>query len=300
MSNLLITVLGPTAVGKTRFAVKLAEKYNGEIISADSRQVYRHMDIGTGKDLKEYSFNGKNIPYHLIDILNPTEEYNLFSFQKDFEKCFDDISLRRQTPFLVGGTGMYLSSILQNYKLNEKRNDGSREKELQTFDLNELKEILLKLKPDQHNVTDLLNRDRIIKAILIAESVEHDFVLKDKRHLILGVVLPRDEIKNRITHRLKDRLKNGMIDEAKKLLELGVSKDKLKFFGLEYKFLVMHINGELNYNDMYQKLNSAIHSFAKRQMTWFRKMQREGVKIIWLSPEDALKADVYISKFLDT
>ncbi len=294
----LITILGPTAIGKTRFAVKLAAKYSGEIISADSRQVYKYMDIGTGKDLNEYVYRDLKIPCHLIDILHPSEEYNLYSFQADVEKSFNEITMRNNLPFLVGGTGMYLSSIIQNYKLSEKVNETQRINELDRLHHGSLKKILLKLKPWQHNITDLEDKERTIKGILVAESSSDAIPLRAKRHLVIGIMLQREEIRERITVRLKDRLKNGMIEEAEKLVDEGISYDRLKLFGLEYKYLALYLIGELNYNDMFQKLNSAIHGFAKRQMTWFRKMEREGVKINWMAPSDIEAAEKCIDKFL--
>ena len=283
MSVDLITILGPTASGKTKIGVQLADDFNGEIISADSRQVYRRMDIGTGKDLNE--FRSKNIPYHLIDIAEPTEEYNLFRFTGDFYSAFDLIKTRNKLPILVGGTGLYLSAILQSYQLPEiDSKDGTH---LNTLSLEELKNLLVELKPNQHNITDLKSRNRLIQAIQVEKSRSN---LNQKapaiNSLTIGIKLTREEIKHRITKRLKHRLDGGMIDEVKGLIQKGINWDKLNFFGLEYKFVGQYLNGEINYNDMFQKLNSAIYSFAKRQMTWFRKMEREGVEINWFPPEN--------------
>jgi tRNA dimethylallyltransferase len=286
----LITILGPTATGKTKLAVQLADFFNGEIISADSRQVYRGMNIGTGKDLSEYLFNSKQISFHLIDILNPTEEFNLYSFQKLFYKSFDEVKSKNKLPFLVGGTGMYLSSVLQNYKLSKA--DFERvEIKYSSLSDEELRSELRILNPDLHNTTDLNDRKRILKAIAVGNT-QNDLVEVNKiNSLNIGVNLYRDEIKKRITLRLKKRLdEEGMIDEVRSLLDSGVSYDKMIFFGLEYKFIAQYLNGELNKNDMFQKLNSAIHSFAKRQMTWFRKMEREGVVINWIDGPDFNKA----------
>jgi tRNA dimethylallyltransferase len=284
----LITILGPTATGKTRLAARLANYFNGEIISADSRQVYKFMDIGTGKDLDEYIVDNTSIPYHLIDIAEPTEEYNLYRFKQDFNNAFNKINDKNRLPLLVGGTGLYLSSILQNYYLKESVKSKERINELETFSEEDLQKILLRLNPRQHNITDLINKDRIIKAILIEESTDQK--IYKQRNLItslnIGIKLERDEIKQRITARLKKRLNEGMIEEVKKLIEMSVSNEKLSFFGLEYKYIALYLNEELNYNDMFQKLNSAIHNFAKRQMTWFRKIEREGVVINWFDPED--------------
>lgn len=286
----LITILGPTATGKTKLAVQLADCFNGEIISADSRQVYRGMNIGTGKDLSEYFIDGRQIPYHLIDIIDPTEEFNLFSFQQGFYKSFDEIKSKNKLPFLVGGTGMYLSSVLQKYTLGKA--DFEKEKQiLSSYSDNELRDILKDLNPTLHNTTDLNDRERIIKAIAVSKTEQEKTEAQNIESLVIGVNLSRDEIKKRITARLKKRLdEEGMIDEVKTLMDSGVSYDKMIFFGLEYKFIAKYLTGELNKNDMFQKLNSSIHSFAKRQMTWFRKMEKEGVVINWIDGPDFNKA----------
>jgi len=284
----LITILGPTATGKTKLAASLANFFNGEIISADSRQVYKFMDIGTGKDLGDYIVEYTSIPFHLIDIAKPTDEYNLYRFTNDFNNAYNKIKEHKRLPFLVGGTGLYLSSILQNYSLKDSVQSKERSSELENLSMGQLCEHLLKLNPIQHNTTDLKNKDRIIKAILIAESNDKKFCeqIDIITSLNIGIKLERTEIKKRITERLKKRLNEGMIEEVKKLLEMGITIEKLSFFGLEYKYLALYLNGSLNYNDMFQKLNSAIHNFAKRQMTWFRKMEREGVKINWIDSGD--------------
>jgi len=290
----LITILGPTATGKTKLAVQLADCFNGEIISADSRQVYRGMNIGTGKDLSEYFIDGRQIPYHLIDIIEPTEEFNLFSFQQGFYKSFDEIKSKNKLPFLVGGTGMYLSSVLQKYTLGKA--DFEKEKQiLSSYSDNELRDILKDLNPSLHNTTDLNDRERIIKAIAVSKTEQEKTEANNIDSLVIGVNLSRDEIKKRITTRLKKRLdEEGMIDEVKTLMDSGVSYDKMIFFGLEYKFIAKYLTGELNKNDMFQKLNSAIHSFAKRQMTWFRKMEKEGVVINWIDGPDFNKTKALI------
>jgi len=297
----LITILGPTATGKTRLATHLANYFKGEIISADSRQVYKFMDIGTGKDLDEYIIEGTSIPFHLIDIAEPIDEYNLYRFKKDFKNAYNKIRENNNFPFLVGGTGLYLSSILQNYNLKESVQSRERIKELEKLPEEELRKILLRLNPAQHNTTNLINNDRIIKAILIAES--NDQETYERKELItslnIGIKLERTEIKKRMTERLKKRLDEGMIDEVKNLLKMGVTNEKLSFFGLEYKYIALYLNGELNYNDMFQKLNSAIHNFAKRQMTWFRKMEREGVKINWFDSGDYKTILMFIEKRIE-
>lgn len=282
----LITILGPTATGKTKLAVQLADYFEGEIISADSRQVYRKMNIGTGKDLSDYIINGKHIPYHLIDVIDPTEEFDLYKFQQLFYKSFDDISKRNKLPFLVGGTGMYLSSILQNYILTKADFEKAKQ-EYSTLNDEELRNILKKLNPTLHNTTDLTDRNRIIRAIAVSKSQQYKSEKQNINSLVIGINLSRDEIKKRITARLKKRIdEEGMIEEVKLLMDSGISYDKMIFFGLEYKFIAQYLNGELNKNDMFQKLNSAIHAFAKRQMTWFRKMEKEGVLINWIDGAD--------------
>lgn len=294
----LIAVLGPTAVGKTRLAALLAWKFDGEIISADSRQVYRGMDIGTGKDLDDYEVDGVKIPYHLVDVADPSEEFNLFLFNKLFHKAFDEIRSRSKIPFLAGGTGLFLHSVLKGYRLKEADFSKERFEELDRLDTGELAGILKNLNPELHNTTDLLFKERIIRAIMIAESgsEENDFERTLVNPLVLGVTLPRDEVKKRITNRLKFRLENGMIEETEKLVASGVSFEKLDFFGLEYRYTGLYLSGKINYNDMYQKLNSAIHRFAKRQMTWFRKMEKEGIVIHWIEGPDCAKAESVINK----
>lgn len=282
MNYNLLTILGPTATGKTRIAANLAADLNGEIISADSRQVYRGMDIGTGKDLEE--FRNRNIIYHLIDICEPTDEYNLFRFKKDFGTVFEQVIKKNKLPLLVGGTGLYISSILQNYNLPPIRNQEEEIRRLNKLDKDELIEMLVNLKPDLHNTTDLIHKERIIKAIMIeiarTESKGYNYAINS---LNTGIKPEWKEIKQNITTRLKTRLRAGMIEEAEELLNKGITEEKLQFFGLEYKYLSLYIAGKLNYNDMFQKLNSAIHNFAKRQLTWFRKMEREGVLINWFT-----------------
>jgi len=294
----LITILGCTATGKTKLAVKLADNFNGEIISADSRQVYRGMNIGTGKDLSEYSINGKSIPYHLIDVIDPKEEFNLYSFQQLFYKYYNSIKVNNRLPFLVGGTGLYISSVLQDYNLYK----ADFETQMQTLSFltdNELRKILKDLNPTLHNTTDLNDRARINKAIAVSRAQQNDIGKEKFSSFTIGVRLPRDEIKKRITVRLKKRLDDeGMIEEVKNLMDSGLKYDKMIYFGLEYKFIAQYLNGELNRNDMFQKLNSAIHSFAKRQMTWFRKMEKEGVVINWIDGPDFDKAKELIERNL--
>ncbi len=295
MNHNLITILGPTAVGKTRLAALLSNRFDGEIISADSRQVYKRMNIGTGKDLDDYIVDGKKIPYHLIDIIEPSEEFNLFLFTQHFYKAFEEINSRNKIPFLVGGTGLYLHAILKGYNLKKVEFDKQKYDELNKLSIEQLRERLKKVNPKLHNTTDLIVKDRIIKAIIISE--EKSVSSKENpeiKSLTIGIYLDREKIKERITSRLKYRLENGMIEEVEKLVADGITFDKLEFFGLEYKYIGMYLKCELNYNDMFQKLNSAIQQFAKRQMTWFRKMEREGIKIHWIDGADYQAAEKII------
>ncbi len=282
----MITILGPTATGKTKLAVNLAYSTNGEIISADSRQVYRNMNIGTGKDLKEYTFKGKNIPYHLIDILGAGYEYNVYEYVKDFHKAYNSILDKNKIPILCGGSGMYIEAVLKRYKLNDVPvNKKLREDLSKKTDL-ELIEILIKNR-SLHNTTDTKNRNRLIRAVEI--SLENNLSRTDKNYqyqkinsTLFGIYFEREIIRKKITARLKQRLNAGMIEEVKGLIDKGLSYEKLKYYGLEYKFISQYLLGKLNYDDMEQKLNFAICHFAKRQMTWFRKMERNGFKIIWI------------------
>jgi len=292
----LITILGPTAVGKTRLSALLAYRFNGEIISADSRQVYKDMDIGTGKDLNDYIVEGKKVAYHLVDVIDPGKEFNLFMFNQSFYNLFNDVTSRNKIPFLVGGTGMYLHSILKGYELNKVEFDNTRYNELCELDIPILQNKLKKLNPNLHNTTDLLIKDRVIRAIMIAEKQDMEDV-KGKvpvNSLTIGINLEREKVRERITERLKHRLETGMIEEVEKLIYQGIAFEKLEFFGLEYKFIAKYLKGELNYDEMFQKLNTAIHQFAKRQMTWFRKMEREGINIFWINGADYDQAEQII------
>jgi len=283
----LITILGPTATGKTKLASQLAKEFKGEIISADSRQVYKRMDIGTGKDLNDYEIEGELMPYHLIDIIEPEEEYNLFRFKNDFKKSYEEITDRNKLPFLVGGSGLYLSSILQNYNMQEVEFSEERINKLNKLSVEELQSQLKDINPVLHNTTDLRDKKRIINAIIVSENSSPKNTGKSPiNSLNIGISLPRTEIKKKITERLKLRLQNGMVEEVEELIASGITFEKLKFFGLEYKFIALYLQKEINYNDMFQKLNSAIHNFAKRQMTWFKKMEKEGIKINWIEGPD--------------
>jgi len=280
----LIVVTGPTATGKTGFAAALADRLDGEIISADSRQVYRGMTIGTGKDIGEYTVGGRNIPYHLIDICDAGEEYNVFRFNRDFESVYSDITARGKTPVLCGGSGLYIESVLKDYKLLNVPVNEKLRRELEAKSNEELT-IMLNELTVPHNITDTSYRKRLVRAVEIAVW-QKDNPVGDPgnklKYIIFGIHFERDTIKKRITERLRQRLDDGMVREAQLLMNEGISKDKLIYYGLEYKYLAEYLDGQYGYNDMFQKLNSAIHRFAKRQMTWFRKMERAGMTINWI------------------
>ena len=281
----LITITGPTASGKTCFAAQLAYKMNGEIISADSRQVYREMNVGTGKDYDDYIVNGQPIPYHLIDIRNPGYKYNVYEFQKDFLQAYNEIKSRNKMPFLVGGTGMYIEAVTKAYNLKSVPINAFLREGLKEMDLDELVKMLRKTRPDLHNTTDTENKKRTIRAIEIARYYEEHDVdespFQKINTVILGVKYDRDSRRKRISERLKARLESGMIEEVQNLLRYVKAED-LIFYGLEYKFITQYLIGELSKEEMTQRLEIAIHQFAKRQMTWFRKMERSGTKIHWI------------------
>lgn len=277
----LLVILGPTASGKTRVGVEIARALAGEIISADSRQVFRGMDIGTGKDLREYA----EVSYHLIDIVEPGYEFSVFEFQRRFSEAFTDIQARGKLPVLVGGTGLYLDAILRKYRMVEVPRDDLLRKELEPLSLETLVARLKKANLRLHNTTDLLDRERVIRAIEIAEFNTEDtekIPLPRLKPIVFGIRWPREALRQRITLRLRERMNQGMIEEVKRLLESGVSFQTLDFYGLEYRFIGEYLKGELIRNDMLQKLKSAIHQFAKRQETWFRRMERQGTLIHWV------------------
>ena len=281
----MVTILGPTASGKTEVAVKLALKFGGEVISADSRQIYRNMDLGTGKDIEEYRVDGIDVPYHLIDIAEAGYQYNVFEFQRDFLKAYKAIREKRSFPVMCGGSGMYLEAILKGYRLIQVPVNEGRRAELQLLSLEDLTEILKHYK-SINNTSDTENKKRAIRAIEIEEFClvhpETDLSFPAINSLIVGVKYDRDSRRRRITARLKQRLDNGMIDEVQKLMDNGLKPEDLTYYGLEYKYLTLFITGKLTYDEMFEGLNTAIHQFAKRQMTWFRKMERDGFDIKWL------------------
>jgi tRNA dimethylallyltransferase len=285
MQKNLLVVLGATATGKTGLAVNLAKEFDGEIISADSRQIYRGMDLGTGKDLEEYIVDGTPIPHHLIDIADAGYKYNVFEFQRDFVKAYEDISARGKMPVVCGGTGMYLEAVLKGYKLIAVPKDQAFRDELESKTLPEL-EAILKTYKELHNTSDVETRKRAIRAIEIEryykENPEIEIDYPELNPLLIGIKFDREARRDRITFRLKERLNSGMIEEVEGLLKSGVSPEDLIYYGLEYKFLTQHVIGELSYDEMFKGLEIAIHQFAKRQMTWFRKMERSGSHIHWL------------------
>jgi len=287
----MITILGPTASGKTALAAHLAYVLDGEVISADSRQVYRGMSIGTGKDLSEYRVNGKKVPYHLIDIVDPGYEYNIFEFQQDFLKAYSDIISRGKLPVLCGGSGMYLESVLRKYRLKKTEPGLKTHEVLSQKTDKELKDLLLSLKTP-HNTTDLLDRSRMIRAILIGmapdEKTGEDVFPEQMPSLIFGIHWERALLRERITNRLQTRLEQGMIEEVRELLDMGLTPDQLKFYGLEYRYITLYLEKKLDYNEMFRLLNIAIHHFAKRQMTWFRKMEKSGLTIHWIGGETSM------------
>lgn len=281
----LITILGPTASGKTPLAASLAARIGSEIISADSRQVYRRMDLGTGKDLADYTVNGVQIPYHLIDICEPGYRYNVFEYQRDFLVAYEKIVATGKTPILCGGTGMYLESVLRGYRLIPVPENPDLRKALENYTLDELTEMLSRYKT-LHNTTDVDTVKRAIRAIEIEEYYQHtdaserEFPQLDS--LVIGVDIDRELRREKISRRLRQRLDEGMVDEVRHLLDEGIPAENLIYYGLEYKYLTQYVIGEMEYAEMVRQLEIAIHQFAKRQMTWFRGMERRGIRIHWI------------------
>lgn len=281
----LLSVIGPTASGKTNFAVQLALALDGEIISADSRQVYRGMDIGTGKDLDEYVVDGRRVPCHLIDIADAGDKYNVFEYQSDFLNVWNSCCQRQVVPVLCGGSGLYVEAVLKGYKLLAVPVNEALRESLAGLTLQELAVKLASYKK-LHNTTEIDTAKRAIRAIEIEEYYRtHPYEEKDFpmiHSLIVGVDVSREVRRERITKRLHERLEHGMVDEVRRILDSGVAPEDLIYYGLEYKFLTLYIIGQLTYDEMVAQLNVAIHQFAKRQMTWFRKMERDGFDIRWL------------------
>lgn len=319
----MIVILGPTACGKTRIATLVAAAVDGEIISADSRQVYRGMDIGTGKDLADYFVDGKLIKAHLLDVAEAGEKYSIFNYKRDFDKALADVRSRDKTPVVCGGSGMYLETALGLYNLVEVKPDEHLRESLEKMSTHQLIEKLTTLRP-LHNTTDILDRERLIRAIEIAtvetlQETSHTGVdtseemsllpaetyhakyiqvsAKKKEHydnppvtaLIFGISTPREVVRGRITNRLQKRMEEGMVEEVKTLVSKGVSYETLQYYGLEYKYLALYLQGILSYQEMLTQLNTAIHQFAKRQMTWFRRMEKRGIRIEWVEVERAVE-----------
>ena len=288
------TILGPTASGKTPVAARLAAEIGGEVISADSRQVYRRMDIGTGKDLADYTITNNRepitVPYHLIDIREPGTKYNLFEYQQDFYDVYQDIRSRGKVPILCGGTGLYIEAVLKGYKLSPVPQNQTLRDALEGRSLEELTQMLKELKAktgsNMHNKTDVDSCQRAIRAIEIETyNLEHPTPRRELppvESLIIGISIDRELRREKITRRLKVRLDEGMVDEVKALLDEGIPAENLIYYGLEYKFVTEYLTGQLTYDEMFSRLEIAIHQFAKRQMTWFRGMERRGFKIHWI------------------
>jgi tRNA dimethylallyltransferase len=281
----LITILGPTASGKTTFAAALARQLDSEIISGDSRQVYRSMDIGTGKDLSDYIVDGKQIPYHLIDICDPGYKYNVFEYQHDFFRAYHEIKAKGKLPILCGGTGMYIEAVLKGFNLLDVPRNPELRLALKDKSMEELERILAGYKT-LHNKTDVDTAQRAVRAIEIEEYYKKEAPAKNEydpiHSLIIGIDIDRELRREKISKRLQYRLKEGMVEEAERILATGVDTEDLIYYGLEYKFLTLYITGKLTYEEMATQLEIAIHQFAKRQMTWFRGMERRGFTIHWI------------------
>lgn len=298
----MLTILGPTATGKTQLGATMAYHLNGEVLSADSRQIYRGMDLGTGKDLADYVVNDLKIPYHLIDMAEAGAQYNVFEFQRQFIQAYKDIQSRGKFPVFCGGSGLYLEAVLKGYKLTQVPSNKERREELSSLSLEELSGILKAYKT-VHNSSDTETKNRAIRAIEIEEHLllhpDMDFEFPKINSLIVGVKFDRNTRRERITTRLKQRLEDGMIEEVKGLLDNGLTPEDLTYYGLEYKYLTLYLIGELSREEMFERLNIAIHQFAKRQMTWFRKMERDGFDIKWLDGFLPLEEKVvFIKKWL--
>lgn len=291
----LLVVTGPTASGKTSLAAAIAKKVGGEIISADSRQVYRGMNIGTGKDYDDYLIDGTRLPCHLIDIADPGYKYNVFEYQRDFIKVYSDLKERKVFPVVCGGSGMYADSIITGYKMIEVAPDSGLRIKLEKKTMEELKSILQTYK-NLHNKSDLDTKKRIIRAIEIAHFEKNKGMKKGEipkvRSLVVGVLFERALRRKRISERLKKRLDNGMVDEVKQLIDSGINTDTLIYYGLEYKYITLYLTGKITFDEMARDLEIAIHQFAKRQMTWFRGMEKRGIKINWLDGEMPMEEKV--------
>jgi tRNA dimethylallyltransferase len=298
----LIVILGPTASGKTRVAARLARDRGSEVISADSRQVYRGMDIGTGKDLGEYVVDGLAVPCHLIDVVDPDYEFSMFDYQANFSRVFTDISSRGVVPIMVGGTGLYIEAAIKGYRLLEVPENPSLRHELEKEGMKELRIRLIELKPAVHNTTDLLDRKRLVRAIEIMEYSKthnsHKYHYPSIVALVLGIRWERSALRHRITDRLNARLEAGMIEEVERLHRSGIGWEKLDYFGLEYRYVGLYLRGAMSYSEMFKRLNTRIHQFAKKQETWFRRMEKKGTVIHWISGDEYSKAADVINRLM--
>lgn len=291
----ILIITGPTASGKTSLAASIADRLDGEIISADSRQVYRQMNLGTGKDYNDYIINGRQIPSHLIDIADPGYKYNVFEYQRDFLKIYSELKSRKRFPVVCGGSGMYLDSIVSGYKLYEVPPEPGLRAALEKKTLKELTDILSTFK-ELHNTTDIDTKKRAIRAIEIEHYTgnrsEKRTQIPEIRPLIIGLIFDRLKRRERITMRLKQRIDDGMVNEVKELLDKGMRPDDLIYYGLEYKYITLYVTGKLTFDEMFSRLETAIHQFAKRQMTWFRGMERRGIRINWIKGELPLQEKI--------
>ena len=297
----LLVVLGPTASGKTRLGARLARDLGGEVVSADSRQVYRGLDIGSGKDLDEYTVVGEAVPYHLIDIVDLDTEFNVYEYQTRFFELFEKLGARGVTPVLVGGTGLYIQAALSAHRMIEVPENPELRIDLAGLSMEALQDRLRGLSDRLHNTTDLVDRDRLVRAIEIAafSAGREPEPAPDIRPLILGTAWPRGLLRKRIARRLRERMDAGLVKEVEGLLARGVPAERLKLLGLEYRYVAQFIDGEFNNrNDMVQKLSSAICQFAKRQETWFRRMERRGAEIHWVERADYSKACEAVQRHL--
>ncbi len=291
----LLTIVGPTASGKTALAVAVASQLGAEILSGDSRQVYRGMDLGTGKDIAEYTLSGKTIPYHLIDIVDAGTRYNVYQYQQDFLSAYEDVKSRERLPILCGGTGLYVEAVLKGYRLLTVPQNPVLRAELEHKSLDELTKILSTYKT-LHNTTDVDTAKRAVRAIEIAEyNLQHaseEIPFPALNSLLIGVSIDRELRREKITRRLHERLQQGMIQEVQGLLAKGIAPEDLIYYGLEYKYLTLYAIGKLSYDEMVQQLEIAIHQFAKRQMTWFRGMERRGFTIRWIDANQPMQEKV--------
>ncbi len=298
----LVVILGPTASGKTSLAVKLADLFCTEIISGDSRQIYKNMDIGTGKDLFEYNINNRSIPYHLIDIINPNEDYSIHQFKKDFYDVYDDIIKKNKIPILCGGSGLYIESILLNYKIPNIPPDYELREKLQNKRLDSLKNILNQKDDQLYNPTYHVTKRRIIRSI---ELFNKKNITSDTKkyhsindYKVIGIKTNRDVLLQQIKKRLEERLGNGMVEEVEFLIQNGMSLDRLKYFGLEYRFLGEYLFNNISYEEMVNKLNVSINRFSKKQMTFYRRMEKRGIEIKWIQKDELEEAKKYIKTYL--